>query len=243
MSRLIDLYPRSWRDRYGDELRALLEERPPSLRDRLDLIRGALDARTHPQLARPDGSELPDEAVTNSRRAGRFTLAGAVAWIAGMVVAVNGPLVHESWGTYRDGTGGLPFIILAMALLAVGLAGTAERLPAGDRLGRAGAWVAGGGGLLWSMAPWVMVSGLVGAIGFVCLGVAAVRAGLWPAGSIGAVLAALLGFPLVLSGLVPLEGAFGRDAQFVVIGGLVVLWLVVGGPLVTRRPTIVQPTS
>jgi hypothetical protein len=243
MSRLVDLYPRAWRERYGDELRALLEQRPPSVRDRLDVLRGALDARIHPQLAGPTEPEPIDEAVTNSRRAGRFTLAGALAWIAGMVVAVNGPLVHESWGTYRDGAGGLPFIILAMALLAVGLAGTAERLPAGDRLGRAGAWVAGGGGLLWAMAPWVMLTGLVGAIGFVCLAAAAVRAAQWSVWSIVIVLAALLAFPLAAMGLVPIEGPFGADAQFVVLGALVVLWLVVAGPLLTRPVRGLRPAT
>jgi hypothetical protein len=242
-SRLVDLYPRAWRDRYGAELLALLEERPPSARDRLDVLRGALDARVHPQLAGPAAPEPLDEAVANSRRAGRFTLAGAIAWVAGMVVALNGPIVREAWGTYRDGGGGLPFIILAMALLTVGLAGTAERLPAGDRLGRAGAWVAGGGGLLWAMAPWVMITGLVGAIGFVFLAAAAVRAGQWSIWGVAVGLAALAALPLALLDLVPVQGAFGPDGQYAVLGALVVLWLVVAGPLVTRPAPIGRPAA
>jgi hypothetical protein len=238
MSRLVDLYPPAWRARYGDELRALLEERPPSVVNRIDLLRGALDARLHPQVVGPAAPDPADEGPANARRAGRLALAGAGAWVAGLVVALNGPLVHEASGTYRGGGGGLPFIVLAMALLAVGLAGTAERLPAGDRLGRAGAWVAGGGGLLWSMAPWIMVTGLVGAIGFVCLAAAAVRAGHWSIWSIGAVVAALAAFPLALLGVVPVQSVLGSDGQYAVLGALVVLWLVVAGPLLARPATV-----
>jgi hypothetical protein len=243
MSRLVGLYPRAWRERYGAELADLLEQRPPSLLDRVDLVRGALDARIHPQLVVPASPEPVDDGVINARRAGWFTLAGAAAWLAGLVVALNGPLVHDEWGTYRDGAGGLPLIILAMALLAVGIAATAERLPSGDWLGRAGAWLAGGGGLLWAMAPWVMVTGVVGAFGFGCLGAAAVRARHWPAWAVGAALAALAAFPLALSGLLPVpSGASGTDGQYVVFAGLVVLWLVVAGPLLGRS-AVAPPTG
>ena len=48
---LLRLYPRAWRERYGDEFAELLSARPPSVRDRVDIVRGALDARVHPQLA------------------------------------------------------------------------------------------------------------------------------------------------------------------------------------------------
>jgi hypothetical protein len=49
MSRLIRLYPRPWRDRYEEEFLALLEERPPTMGDLLDTVRGALDAHLNPQ--------------------------------------------------------------------------------------------------------------------------------------------------------------------------------------------------
>ncbi len=48
VSVLLRLYPGTWRARYGDEMAALLKERPPGLSDRLDLIRGALDAWLRP---------------------------------------------------------------------------------------------------------------------------------------------------------------------------------------------------
>jgi hypothetical protein len=55
VNRLLRLYPRAWRDRYGDELAALVAdltaERDGRFRLALDLVRGALDAhfsRRHP---------------------------------------------------------------------------------------------------------------------------------------------------------------------------------------------------
>ena len=48
MTRLIGLYPRAWRTRYEDEFLALLSDRPPDVLDRLDIVRGAIDARLHP---------------------------------------------------------------------------------------------------------------------------------------------------------------------------------------------------
>jgi hypothetical protein len=41
-SAIIDRYPRAWRERYADELRAMLEDSGASWRDVLDLARGAL---------------------------------------------------------------------------------------------------------------------------------------------------------------------------------------------------------
>jgi MFS family permease len=42
--RLLMLYPEAWRDRYGTEMSALLDETPPSVAATLDLVRGALAA-------------------------------------------------------------------------------------------------------------------------------------------------------------------------------------------------------
>jgi hypothetical protein len=44
---LIRLYPARWRDRYGDELAAILEDRPVGPFDAADLVLGALDAHLH----------------------------------------------------------------------------------------------------------------------------------------------------------------------------------------------------
>jgi len=73
MSILIRLYPKPWRERYGEELSLLLEERPPGPFDSLDLLLGALDAHLHGVGAR-------DPARTSTPRSARL---GAVAAISG----------------------------------------------------------------------------------------------------------------------------------------------------------------
>ena len=46
---LLRLYPRAWRERYGEELSAQLEaQRPLRIGVAADLVRGALDAHLHP---------------------------------------------------------------------------------------------------------------------------------------------------------------------------------------------------
>ena len=64
MPLLLRLYPAPWRERYGDEFAELLSARPPGPRDRLDIIRGAVDARLHPQVA---ATPLPRVASTRDR--------------------------------------------------------------------------------------------------------------------------------------------------------------------------------
>ncbi len=74
-SRYVALYPRAWRDRYGDELRLILERDRTGLRTALDLVRGALDAHLHP--LKP--SRLPTlSAVTASALAVAHAIALAV---------------------------------------------------------------------------------------------------------------------------------------------------------------------
>ena len=53
MSWLVRLYPAAWRRRYGDELETVLAAQAPSLLQALDVLRGALDAWLHPELAQP----------------------------------------------------------------------------------------------------------------------------------------------------------------------------------------------
>ena len=40
-----------------------------------------------------------------------------------MVVAINGPMIVEEWGTYRDGAAALPLFFAAVVLLGVGMVG------------------------------------------------------------------------------------------------------------------------
>ncbi|HKF77803.1 MAG TPA: hypothetical protein VKF59_16805, partial [Candidatus Dormibacteraeota bacterium] len=47
--KLVALFPRSWRQRYGEEFEALLEEAGLSPRDLVDVLHGVWDAHVRPQ--------------------------------------------------------------------------------------------------------------------------------------------------------------------------------------------------
>jgi hypothetical protein len=51
----VHLYPTAWRARYGDDLADDLARTPLRLSSAVDLLRGALDARLHPELANAAG--------------------------------------------------------------------------------------------------------------------------------------------------------------------------------------------
>jgi hypothetical protein len=170
MTAMLRLYPAAWRRRYGAEFEALLAERPPSLGDRVDIVRGAMDARLRPQL--PGEGRVRD-------RGGYLALLGLGAFVAALVVAANGPLRHDEFGTYREGVAALPIFALALVLLLVALYPVVRALPAGvaRSLGSIGLVA----GPIWSIMPWVMPVGLVFLVGLVAVADGARRAGLWSA--------------------------------------------------------------
>lgn len=85
MSLLLALYPKAWRARYGAEFADLLDSRPPSLRDRLDIVIGALDARVNPQVP---GAHEHERAVGGDRAARVAAIAtGVLLTIWGVIGA------------------------------------------------------------------------------------------------------------------------------------------------------------
>jgi hypothetical protein len=114
MSALLRLYPRAWRERYGDEIASLLEEHPPTLADHLDLIRGALDARLHPQVQGAD----TQETQMNHRLFGLLAIIGGIAWMLTVVSLFVMPL---------DPEGGRNLSVAVVAL-ALGMATTGVAL-------------------------------------------------------------------------------------------------------------------
>jgi hypothetical protein len=121
MSRLVALYPRAWRSRYGDEFAELLAARPPSLRDRLDIVIGAVDARVNPQV--PAAGER--EGLVAGDRAARlvaiatgilFTIWGVVAatamvpWDSNLAPEASPELMNFAWMS-----GGLGDLLAAVA--------------------------------------------------------------------------------------------------------------------------------
>jgi hypothetical protein len=99
-SALIRLYPRAWRQRYGDEMRELLASQKPSLRTFTDLVAGAIDARLNPQQlpgARPLGME------------------GAKTMVKAFPCATQGVTVPDQWRAAAWMVGG------SIALTAFGI--------------------------------------------------------------------------------------------------------------------------
>jgi hypothetical protein len=94
MSRLVRLYPRAWRDRYEAEFQALLEERPLTLGDRVDIVRGALDARVHPNL---DGTA---PTPWTHRLPGLLALAAGLAWSGLYLSVALWPDSGLEWGPF-----------------------------------------------------------------------------------------------------------------------------------------------
>jgi hypothetical protein len=229
MSMMVRLYPSAWRARYGDELDQLLTDRPPSLADRLDLARGALDARLHPQRDRPS------RAVD---RRGYAPLIGLAMLAAAIFVGANGPLMRDEFGTYRDGGAALPLFIGAMLLLCVGLFAIVERVPADRAVVRWAGWVAIGSGLLWSLGPWNMVFGLTFLLGLAVVAVGGRRAGDIGTPATVGLIAAIVGPAGMLLATLFLPWYALRVVEvnlLVVLGPLAAIWLVVGSVALRGR--------
>lgn len=82
---LLRLYPRAWRERYGEELAAQLEaQRPLRIGVVADLVRGALDAHLHP---------LRRNSTMNISHLSRRALAARAALVWSPVAAVGAAAV------------------------------------------------------------------------------------------------------------------------------------------------------
>jgi hypothetical protein len=145
--RLLGLYPVAWRERYGAELLELLIARPPDLRDRLDIVRGAVDARLHPQLASSRAVDLPPLPTD--------LISGLLAVGGGLLLTVWSGLISlyaRPWGAGTSELGALEDAVWACSLLgAFGVIGAIVSILARhpDRIGNVaifgGAAVALGG--------------------------------------------------------------------------------------------------
>lgn len=143
VDRLLTLYPRPWRTRYGDEMAGLLADRPPTWSDAIDLARGALDAHLHPAspslvpglaavtagagwaavavaaLVEPVAPDWPGILAWTLPLAVAGVLAGLVA-LLGLVLGI-GPGPHPvSRATTGLGVLGVTVLFGALALAALG---------------------------------------------------------------------------------------------------------------------------
>jgi hypothetical protein len=196
-TRIVALYPRAWRARYGDELEALLEAGSIGLRDWIDLLRGALDAHLHP--ARP--SRLPVVAALT-----------ASALVTAHAIVLAAQPVPLDWPGYLEEA--LPLVILAVVALLPAIVGLWLKLGDADgALGRLGILVAVGGHLAWLVAllaaamrvdygPLTAIAATVAMAGTAALGIALAGRARLPLGVLlsGAALAGVappaLGWPL-----------------------------------------------
>jgi len=247
MSALVRLYPRAWRDRYEEEFLALLEARPPTVGDRLDIVRGAIDARTRPQVRRPEAPEpepanaAPDDTVL-VRRLGYAALAGGVVWLmAWSLATVAAPVVYDGYGPHRDGSAALPVLFLSVILLVGGLFGHLIALPASRRAARAGVVVAIPFLLLWSAGPWVIWFALIAMIALVAFAIGSLGTSHWSVAACAAMAVGIGGsiaFALLTIGLVNLGTEVPYEMMLLVTATATPIWLAVGGSLIRVRPIV-----
>jgi hypothetical protein len=247
MSRLIQLYPRPWRDRYEAEFLSLMTDRPPSLGERFDIVRGAVDARLHPQVRTSADAPPPeperDADLRIARRLGIAAAIGAVVWPIAFGVMLMGPVRYDDDGAYRDGAAAFPAFILAIVLLVGGLFGHLVLLPNDARFARACAILAIPLLLLFSVGPWMWQFGLAAFSLVGALAVGGFRAGSWPRWATTAVVVSCL---VVFAIVFVAATAIGTTDRMVggaifLVAALILIptWIGVAAPLI-RQP--VQPT-
>ena len=230
MRTILDLYPRAWRDRYRDELEALLEMHPATLLDRVDLIRGAIDARLHPQV--PGSARSGRENSVNVRLLGAVAAIGGTAWILAIASMVILPRDAEG---YRDAS--LAIIGFAVGLgltgVALGELGSRRESASSARTGHVIAVVSLALAVLGVM-PWPIF--VIPLFTYPLLAfAAAVRA--TTNGTMPGWLSMLFGFAAVAS-IAGFLGSFDGDPALVLIGStglaaLALAWVAVSG----RAPT------
>lgn len=166
------LYPRDWRDRYEEEMLAVLDGRSGGGRLHVDLARGALDAHTHP-LRQPVAPVLA-------------ALVAAIAWVVTGLASMTQPLMPD-WPGYLLETLPVAVIGAVAGLRAVTLLGLRSGLDA-PRSTTPAIAIAVIGHIAWIVAlgiaalggPYGAITGAAGAaaaIGTVVVGLARQRAG------------------------------------------------------------------
>jgi hypothetical protein len=121
---MLRFYPREWRQRYEEEFVAMLEQRPASIADLIDIALGALDAHARPQIFL-DGRML---MVIKLRRS---VLAVLWAWVAFVVAGIGFQKMTED-GNFAEAThhGGV-LMGLAFDAVVVGAVVTLVAVSAG----------------------------------------------------------------------------------------------------------------
>ncbi|MEA2609415.1 MAG: hypothetical protein QOJ75_1658 [Chloroflexota bacterium] len=249
MSRLVRLYPGAWRSRYEVELVELLGERPPTILERFDVIRGAVDAHLHPQVLDP-GETGPSPTVTEdarhlARNLGFGAVGGAALWIVAFAVTLVGPVRYDGYGAYRDGSAAFPFLLGAVSLLGGGLGGQLVSLPRNARLARFGAAVALLFLIVWGLQPWQFWTAGTMVVGLAVLAIGAYRAGAWPTRtSVAVVLSCLAVVVMIVIGYaISVDRMTGAALLAVAAAAFVPAWLGIGTSLISPPGRSVTPRA
>jgi hypothetical protein len=230
--RLVGLYPAPWRRRYGDEFLALLEERPPTGAQVLDIAWSAIDAHLFPQAPEGRFRMFTRIAGIAALGAGLALLIGFMGWLipnvneytvpAFSTLAIIGLVgVHLRQVAVRPVLAWFGFVAalfglaMAIASIALGLAG--ELPPLGGEFAYLG--------------------GVALFIGSAVLGAVMLAIAVFPM-PVG--LAFTIGAPLAMIGLLIGAGAAAPEAlSFVSQAGIVLYavgWLGAGLSLLIAQP-------
>lgn len=229
---LVRLYPSRWRDRYGDEFEAILEERPLGPFDVADIILGALDAQLH--LRGRSVVINAGKGISMSLRIGGFAaLLGGALFVMSVVVGIG------FVGTVAPVVPGILLVTGSLSLLValVGLSAFQARVHpalswAAVLIAATGA-VAAAGGIVGTEILgegdfyWFFLIGVLGVlVGSVLFSIATYRTSALPRGA-----ALLVGITSVLFVFVSfgLGDSTGSPAPLVVIGiGFALGWFLLG---------------
>lgn len=253
MRRLVGLYPADWQARYGPEFEAILEARPTSVRDRVDILRGAIDARIHPQ---GPGAGDPSPAPVGLLP-GVLLALGGLSWaIAALIVAT----ARITPSGYLDAQAAAAFIWVPIITIPLGTSMAFGGLssPVGRRGGALNAVFLVSVVAVWIL-PWPILgvamiltvvffslSGFYHVIvaarfGWVPRGVAAIVVVVTTAGVAGFTWVVLLG--LGGPGSTASDQEMFRLLYTVVVGPFGLAWALVGAFMARRSRTRVSPAA
>jgi drug/metabolite transporter (DMT)-like permease len=250
---LLRLYPAAWRARYEDEFLAVLEERPLSPFDVIDIAFGALDARLRPRSLAIDLAPRRTSTM-NSRISGLAAIAGgAITLIVGAISLAVGP-TDSSLAFYVFPIGALALLVAVIGLSAAqgrrlpALTWLAAVLPAAGLVAMLAGFLAGAAvgdrPIIGDLTPWGLMSlGVAGTIlGSALFAAATLVVGVLSRGAsimllAGSLVLTLVGLPIAWGAFDPGEGS---TMLFVLIAAGVAfclgwIWL---GYTAIRQPSV-----
>src|SRR5690349_18598743 len=110
--RLLHLYPRAWRDRYGDEVASVLAEHRVTYWTALDLVLGAFDAHLH-------GDLLPRRLASMAHRIRSSEITIFCAFVLFCIAWLPLGLVRDPLPIWQAAVAAHPELLIALTLLGI----------------------------------------------------------------------------------------------------------------------------